>query len=168
MTSQHANHDNARPLHELSPELRQAVERLIQEPPPEGLMQRALDRARRQATTEPSRRPRPVDRRPQRRARPWSFATAASIAIAACTLVLISLSSPVLRMPNPKVIPQMPVAISQDLPTAWAYHRAIAQSPEAMDALLARHARELLRPEAKHCMAQVFPNSTTVQPFEAP
>jgi hypothetical protein len=158
MTNQHANHDNARPLDELSPELRQAVERLLQESPPEALMQRALDLARRQATTEPSRRPRPVDRRPQRRARPWSFATAASIAIAACTLVLISLSSFVLRMPDSKVIPQMPAAIGQDLPTAWAYHRAIAQSPEAMDSLLARHAREMLRPEAKPFLAQTFPN----------
>jgi hypothetical protein len=158
MTNQHANHDNARPLDELTPELRQAVERLVQKSLPEELMQRALDRARRQTMTEPNRRPRPVDRRRVRWARPWSFANTASIAIAACTLVLISLSSFVLRMPDAKVIPRMPAAIGQDLPTAWAYHRAIAQSPEAMDSLLSRHARELLRPEAKPFLVQTFPN----------
>jgi hypothetical protein len=164
MTNQHANQNRARPLDELSPDLRQAVERLIQESPPEGLMQRALDRARRQAATEPSRRPRPADRRPQRLARPWNFATAASIAIVACTLLLISLSSFVLRMPNPKVISQMPAAIGQDLPTAWAYHRAIAQSPEAVDSLLAHHARKLLCPEASRFLVQAFPNSLQPMP----
>jgi hypothetical protein len=164
MTNQHANHNKARPLDELSPDLRQAIEGLLQEPPPEGLMQRALDLARRQATTEPSRRPRPADRWREHRAKPWSFATAASIAIAACTLVLLLLSSFVSRMPDCKVIPQMPAAIGQDLPTAWAYHRAIAQSPEAMDSLLARHARRILRPEAKHCMAQVSRNSLQPMP----
>jgi hypothetical protein len=164
MRDQHAHQDAAYPLNELSPELRQAVEGLIAEPPPEGLMQRALDLARRQVTAEPSQRPRPPDRRLPRRPRPWNAANVASIAMAACTLVLLLFSPFVLRMPCSKVIPQMPAAIGQDLPTAWAYHRAIAQSSEAMDSLLARHARDMLRPEAKPFLVQAFPNSLQPMP----
>lgn len=147
MKSQEANQRDGRPLSELSPELRRVVGGIVQETPPEGLMQRILEGVRRQKATEASEQRRPLERRRQRRSMSWSFSGATAIAVAVCALASFAVSLFILRVPNHAVVPQMQVAVSQDLPTVWAYHKAIGESPEAIDQLLARHARQILRPE---------------------
>ena len=133
--------------------------------PPEGLMQRVLDGVRRQSGTDAGRAAATSRTSP---------GTAASHAMELCPLrrqsawrhahmILLAVSSFLLRVPNPEVVPQMPMAIGQDLPTAWAYHKAIAQSPEAIDALLARHAQDMLCPEPKLFRAHTF--SDPLQPM---
>jgi hypothetical protein len=158
MKNQHADQNDACPLDELSPELRQIVAGIAREMPPEELMQRVLDGMRRQEPTEAGEWPQPLERRQGRRSITWSFSAASALVVAVCTMILVAVSSSHLRIPVPEVVLQMPMAVNQDLPTAWAYHKAIAESPQAMDALLARHARQLLCPEARPMLAQTFPN----------
>jgi len=79
-------------------------------------------------------------------------------------LAFCAISLFLLRVPTPVVAPQMQTAITQDLPTAWAYHKAIGQSPEAVDAMLARHAQQILRPEPKSLQAHTFPYSLQLMP----
>jgi hypothetical protein len=157
MKRQHADQNDACPLDELRPELRRVVERIAREMPPEGLMQRVLDGVRRQEPLDPDMRPRPLEHRQGRRTIPWNFATTSAVGVAVCTLMLLAVSLSHLRVPNPEAVPQMPMAVHQDLPTAWAYHKAITESPEAVDALLARHARQMLRPEPNSFPAHAYP-----------
>jgi len=157
MKNQHTDQNDACPLDELSPELRPVVERIAQETLPDGLVQRVLNGVLRQEATDPDGRPRPLERRRGRQTMPWSFAAAAAIGVATCSMILFAVFSFVLRVPNPEVVPQMPMAVNQDLPTAWAYHKAIAQSPEAIDALLAYHSDQVLPPEPKLFRVQIFP-----------
>jgi hypothetical protein len=158
MKNQHSDQNNACPLDELSPELRPVVEGIVRGMPPEGLMQWVLDGVRRQEPPDSDERPRPLEHRRQRQATPWNFATAAAIGVAVCTMIFFAVSSSLLPVPNPEAIPQTPMALNQDLPTVWAYHRALAESPEAMDALLARHARQILCPASRPFLTHTFPN----------
>jgi hypothetical protein len=145
---------------ELSPEMRRVVEGIARESPPHELSQQILESVRRQKPTRAALRPHSIERRATR----WNFAAATAVAVAVCVLVLFSVSLFVARVPNVAVVPQMQTAVAQDLPTAWAYHRAIGQSPEAIDALLARHARQVLCPEPSVSRAYVFPYSSQQMP----
>lgn len=147
MNDQQINPNNRRPLEELDPELRRIVEAIIQETPSDTLTQRVLQTVRGRTATDQAGQPRPVELRQKRRATPRYYAAATAIIVTACaaTLLTVALFVPNSRTPEGGSPTQTPVC--QDLPTAWAYHKAIAESPEAIDALLTRHAKQVLRPE---------------------
>jgi hypothetical protein len=159
MNNRFAKSNHREPLEELSPRLRRIVEGIVQEMPPEQLTRRTLQGVRRKTVKAADDRPRPLEHRRQRRAIGRSFAAATAISVTVCTLMLFAASLFVSRTPRPEVAPPVQGAVSLDLPTAWAYHKAMSQSPEAVDVLLARHAEQVLRPEPHPLQAHAFPLS---------
>jgi len=155
--------DRAFPLDDLSPALRRAVERVLREPMPENLAERALAAARRVEAQPPQPRGLALRRGPRTA---WPvLALAASIGLVAVLVwsrwggqpdpnVVQAPSNANPGVPQPVLLPEPPpvspgpVALPGDrLPTLWAYRQAAGQSPEALDALLDRDARWMLRPE---------------------
>jgi hypothetical protein len=156
MNSRRTN-DNC-PLDELGLDLRPIVERIVRKEPPRELTQRVLERVKRQETLTLGSGGRTCA--PGRRAIiRWRFASAAALGVTACTLLLLCASLFVGRRPDDVAVPPTQAAAAPDLPTAWAYHRAIAQSPEAVDSLLARHAQHILCAEPRMLQAHAFPSS---------
>lgn len=86
----------------------------------------------------------PTGLRPLRRR--WSIAALAGLGVAAGLLVAVLMWPSAergrrsQRSPNPVPVPPAPVAAGDELPTVYAYRRALDQSPEALEALLDRHA----------------------------
>jgi hypothetical protein len=157
MRDQQADRTDESPFDELSPELRQVVEGIVSEKLPDGLSQRILSGIRRDATTPRKRHDFGVAQlRGNRRIMHRDYARALAIGVTACLLVLCCFSLFVRRVQNSPVVPRTQTATAQDLPTAWAYHEAMSQSPEAVDALLTRHARQVLCPEPGSGRSHVF------------
>ena len=139
MVAERAENSGRPPLEELSPGLRDAVECVLSDPMPEELTSRALEAARHRVTRD--------TRKARRRITSGALlATAVSIALIALAVhfqtgrtrdgqAVVSPRPPVIRE---EILP----ASAKDLPTAWAYTQAARQSPEALDALLDRHARQ--------------------------
>ena len=145
------------PRDELCPELRRAVEGIVQEPPPEDLMLRALERARRQVAMHAEGELGPPGRRRVRRAVFWSLVAAASLGVVVLNWLNRPSASFPPHQPTPVALPQRQMTIAPDLPTAWAYHEVLGQSPEALELMLDRHARQTLRPEPQSFQANTFP-----------
>ena len=136
------DNDEVRPAEDLSPRLREAVERVLGAHPPEELMRHSIEQARRR---------RPPVRRPARRRVAVLVALAAAASMAGVLVWLqfrdrgnapeqIAEQKP----PVPKAVPveEAPGA-GETLPTLWAYHQAARRAPEALDALLDEHADRL-------------------------
>jgi hypothetical protein len=152
----------ADPLEDLSPGLRRAVEGVLRDPPPEDVTSRALAAARQ----VPVLRPEAASPTLRRRPRPaWRvLAVAASIGLVA-GLAWWHWRGPsdgqvATKPPSPaapgdvRPIPPGPGTPSGDrLPTLWAYRQAAEESPEALDAMLERDARWVLRPEPQSIQA---------------
>jgi hypothetical protein len=139
MVAEREQNSGRPPLEELSPALRDAVESVLNDPMPEELTGRVLVAARRRVTRS--------TRLPTRRITSWAvLATAASIALIALAMHFHAgrtPNGPLVQSPQPPVMRKdVPAASPNDLPTAWAYTQAARQSPEALDALLDRHARQ--------------------------
>jgi hypothetical protein len=154
MSSREAQRSDVNPLDELSPELRRAVERIVQEAPPEALMERALEAARRQQATEPDVQPRSIERRQLRRALPWGLVAAAAIG---AVLLFRPASLFHSSMPGSVVVPQVQTLIAENPPTVWTYRKALGQSPEMLEALLDFHTQRAVHPEPQSLHAYAFP-----------
>jgi hypothetical protein len=164
MKTHRTDQDDGSPLNELSPELRRIVEGIVRKSPPDRLAQRILSGIPRPEKATPVDRRQPLGPRRQRRVVRWNVAKATAMGVTACTLVVLAVSVLFWRVPKTLVVPQTPTATAQDLPTAWAYHEAMAESPEAVDSLLARHARQVLCPERASIPACAFPHSLRQMP----
>ncbi len=128
-----------RPTEELDGELRQAVENVLSQPPPEDLMRHTLDGLRR-----PS--PRVARATTGRIARLAVLAAAATITVC----VWLGGNHHGANGPNGSSPPRPVAEQAMDrLPTLWAYHRASLDSPEALDKLLQKHAAHLLVVESE-------------------
>ncbi len=139
--------DEIGPLEELSGDLRDAVAEILAERMPGDLASRATAAARNCATA----------RRPARRAGLW-VALSVAASIAAIALGWQTLRSRPARGPQTGPEPRSIVAQPNEEPlspgpTAWAYQRAANESPEALDELLDRHARQLLLPDPESAAA---------------
>jgi hypothetical protein len=135
--------DNGRrpPLEELSPELRDAVERVLNDSMPEGLTDRALAAARARIGQSA--------RRTGRRVGTWvAMATAASIVVMGTALYFHAgrvAENAQITSPAPVVIREQVGGDSGDaLPTFWGYSQIVRRSPEAFEALLEQQAIESL------------------------
>ncbi len=132
-----------RPTDELGNELRRAVEDILGDEPPEDLMRRTLDRVRAQKPT--------VGRTMKR----WFGLAGALAAAAACVAVLALVWQPrTVERRHPeqgpwRSIAQAPVDADDRLPTLWAYRQASLDSPEALNAMLDKHAARLLPADPK-------------------
>ena len=133
--------DEARPTEELSPQLRRAVEGILDDHPPEELMRRSIEQAR-------------LRRPPARRLRRPRVAALAALAAAAFAGVLVWLEfrdggnaqEQIAEEKHPvrQAVPVEEAAgAGETLPTLWAYHQAARRAPEALDALLDAHAERL-------------------------
>jgi hypothetical protein len=141
--------DRARtgPPDDLSTALRRAVEEIVRNPPPEDVTNRALAAARQIGVRRPEAEGPALRRRPRVA---WRvLAVAASIGLVA-VLVWGRRGAP----PDAEVVKAGPPAQQRidappgdRLPTLWAYRQAAGQSAEALDAMLDRDARWVLRPE---------------------
>jgi hypothetical protein len=136
---------NANPNDELGPELREAVEAVLDDDPPTDWAEDTLESLR-------QRTPR-TGPRPSRRLAAWI-----ALAAAASILVAVLWTSPRIVNNAPDVVGQpsgrletTPALEQSDAaqPTLWNYQQAARQSPEALDALLDKHARQLLRPSTE-------------------
>jgi hypothetical protein len=162
MTSPTFHSNDGLPLDDLSPELRRAVEVIVHNKPPEGLTEQILRELQRQGATTANARPRSYERRRARRIAAWGLVAASAIAMFPLLFHARSFFQP--DMPKPALHPSAQLAIDGDLPTAWAYHRAIGQSSEAPEALLDRHARHSLRSEPNLSRMHVFLYSSQPMP----
>jgi hypothetical protein len=136
--------EGQRPSDELGPRLRDAVERVIDDPVPDELMRRTLDRVRQQPPTVAR-----VSKRPIRLDLVIAVATAASLAGVALWM------TSELRSKGPAEIAEAPtidqsmearpesVDESSPTPTMWAYHQILREDPESLDDLLEAHAGRL-------------------------
>ena len=153
MDENRIDHDRTSPSDELGPALRRAVDAVLREPMPEGLTDRSLTAARRLQTPCPEPQTPPSRRR---QVVAWRvLALAASIGLVAA-LVWWRWGGP----PGPEVVengplPPQPIEAptGERLPTLWAYRQAAGQSPQALDAMLDRDARWMLRPEPQSFQA---------------
>jgi hypothetical protein len=149
MAKRHADRDIEKSLDELGPELRKAARAVASDAPPKDLLERAVAAARRVAM--PGVQPRPQAPHARRRHRwvGWSTVGCASVAAVASAWFFAPgfKTGPV--PPTEIVAPALPPASRRELPTAWAYHEALCRSPEDLDALLDRHARQSLRPDPR-------------------
>ena len=124
---------------ELSPGLRAAVERILNDPLPAELTPRALEAVRCRITQCP----------PKSRCRiiSWSgLAIAASVVVMALAAYDHGLGTADGRSVRPPALPtsgqDVAAAFADDLPTLWVYSRAANKSPEALDKLLDRQERQ--------------------------
>ena len=157
MADRNVGRSGGRPRDELGDELRRISEGIVRDTPPEDLVQRALAKARTAVAAASESRPRVRARRRSRRAMFWS--TVAAVSVGAAVLAWFHRPIPPLPIDQPTIaaLPQTPQTIPQDLPTAWAYRQALAESPEAMEALLDHHAKQTLRPEPQSFQVSAFP-----------
>lgn len=160
MIGQRTDRNDGYPRDELRPELRRVVDGIARETPPQDLIERALDKARRRVASEAAQRPGFLDGRRMRRFVLWNLVVAASVGAVALALVLRPIPWFQPNAPPPVVLPPPQVAAAPDLPTAWAYHQALGQSPEALEALLDRHAKQSLSAEPPSFQANVFSRSS--------
>ena len=144
MGSSAPEEDRDRPLDELAPALRGAVERIVSDSPPEDLSQRIIEGLRHH---EP-----PAVRHKARR-----LAVYVALAAAACLggVLLVRQFRPVDVNegqftedeapvdPAESEEPKLELAADSFPPTLWAYHQAARQSPEDLDSLLDQHAEQL-------------------------
>lgn len=154
MANNQARENDGHPLDELSPGLRRGVEAIVQKPVPEQVMHRALQAARRQRLTEADSQPRLVNRRWLRLALPCGLSAAAIVVAILSRVAPLSDST----VPGQAVAPSAQTTIAPSLPTAWACHRALSQSPEAFFAMLDLQAQHMLRPEPQSIQASVYPH----------
>jgi hypothetical protein len=176
MNENRIDRDRTAPLDDLSPALRRAVDAVLREPMPEGLTDRSLAAARRLQTLCPEPQTPPSRRR---QVTAWRvLALAASIGLVALLVwgrwggppgpnVAKKSTTPSETRegdpftPDPGAILPVPEAPPVDrLPTMWAYRQAAGQSPQALDAMLDRDARWVLRPEPKSFQAGALPGSS--------
>ncbi len=141
MAAERGHNRDRPPLEELSPELRGAVERVLSDPVPDDFTRRALEGAR-------GRVPRARQKFARRNLVWVLLGTAASIGAIVLVLWLRggrAREEQAVKVPASRAAARdVPAAAAGYLPTAWAYDRAARQSPEALDALLDRHARQAL------------------------
>ena len=139
MVSENPQNADRRHTGELGPELRQAVEDVLSQSPPEDLMRRTLDDLR-------QRRPR-VARANRRR-----HAVLSALTVAACIAVLLLVGRH-RNGGNREVGPAPPqefvVRPADRLPTFGAYRRASLDSPEALEKLLDEHAAHILASDSE-------------------
>jgi hypothetical protein len=127
---------------ELAPELREAVKAVLHDEPPREWAAETLDKLRRHSS-----RPAP---RQLRRTATWI-----ALAAAACFLAVVVLHRTESPDGGREVVREAPGRQDEaielahgDAPTLWVYRQAARQSPEALDALLDKHAGQLLRPSS--------------------
>ena len=144
------NHPKGKhPIDDLGPRLREAVERILGDRAPEGLMEQTIDRLRQR---------RPSARRVSRRRLVGVVALAAAASIAGLLLVWQLLGRgngreqwarepepprPIEAPREPDRTPKEPAQPLEPLPTLWAYHQAARQAPEKLERLLDYHADQL-------------------------
>jgi hypothetical protein len=138
-------------LDELSPALRNAVGSVLRDPMPHDLARGALEQVQRRLAIGEGHHAGSIagHRRSRRRVMFWALlATSISIGLIALAVLarFAGTKAPeVVIAPRQQiVIPAAPTVPDDNVPTAWAYHEALRQSPEAVDALLDRHARHSL------------------------
>ena len=135
---------DGRPSDELGPRLRDDVEKVLDDPVPEELMRRTLDRVRQQRPTVAR-----ISKRPIRRNLAIAMAVAASLA----AMALWMTSEPrnngtaeVAETPtsDPSMeVPSESVDESSQAPTMWAYHQVLREDLESLDNVLDVHASRL-------------------------
>ncbi len=155
MAAQIPPEDKSRPHEELGPELREAVESILHDNPPAEWSEEVLDRLR-------QRSPRTAPRTPRR------LVTWIALVAAASLLAFVMLNSSGVdeeqhaqedqERPHVQEPEEVEVAVSHELlqPTLLAYRLAADQSPEALVALLDRHAGQLLAPSPVNGLADVM------------
>jgi len=156
MADRQVRQGRSHPGNELGPELRRVVEGIVGDPLPTGLVSSALERARQTVVTEAETGPKASERSRVYRATIWSLAAAASIGAVVLAWHYRPAVSPPPNQPIAVAMPQTRTAIPNDAPTVWAYREALGQSPEAMEAMLERDARQTLRPEPQSVQASAF------------
>ena len=140
MNAQTPDRDRENPSEALHGRLREAVQRALDNGPPEELMRGALDRLRREGP------PGAPARRPARRRVAWAIALAAAASVAGLILLRQSYTG---GDGQPKIAKDVAPAADaatngvEQPPTFWTYHLAARRSPEALDALLDEHAKQL-------------------------
>ena len=136
--------ESQRPSDELGPRLRDDVERVLDDPVPEELMRRTLDRVRHQRPTVT-------------RVSKWSIrqnlviAVAAAVSLAAVALWMTSEphtdgSGEVAKAPTDgQTTEATPESFEESIPmpSMWAYHQILREAPESLDDLLEAHADRL-------------------------
>jgi hypothetical protein len=136
---------HASPNDELGSELREAVEAVLYDDPPTDWAEETLESLRQRGLRTAPRQSR-------------RFATCIALAAAASIVAAILSSRPWLADKGPEVVDkplehpeEAPAFVQSDAvqPTLWAYQQAVRQSPEALDALLDKHARQLLHPSSR-------------------
>jgi len=150
--------DGAGPPDDLSPALRRAVDGVLRDPPPDDVTSRALAAARQLGMQHPEAAISAL----RRRRVVWQvLAVAASIGLVAALVwwrwggppdgqVVVQPPLSPIGAGNVQPIPQGPESPRGDRePSLWAYRQAAGQSSEALDAMLDRDARRLLRPEPR-------------------
>jgi hypothetical protein len=138
MVAERAKNNGRHPLEELSPGLRNAVGRVLNDPMPEELTSRALASVRHRVGQCP--------RKARCRILCWTgSAIAASIAVMALVAYGRAAQTVDGRSARMPVLPpageDIAAAFDDNLPTVWAYTKA-AQSPDGLDALLDRQWRQ--------------------------
>ncbi|MGO9114177.1 MAG: hypothetical protein ACLP9L_33605 [Thermoguttaceae bacterium] len=157
MVAERAKTDRRHAMEELSPGLRDAVECVLNDPMPEELLTiHALEAVRHQIARCP--------RKAGWRVISWAGPVfAASIVVTALTAYYCAPQTVDGRFVKSPVLPTTgedgAAAFSDDLPTLWAYSKAARKSPEALDALLDRQARQSI-PANSRSLA-----TTSISPF---
>ena len=143
---------NANPSDELGPELLEAVHAVLRHEPPTDWAEESLERLRQRGRPSPPRKSLRV-------------AVRIVLAVAACVVVVLLVGRSWLADNSPETVDDAserrkgtPMLPPSDLtgPTLWAYREAAQQSPEALDELLDRHARQLLRPSSEAELAALW------------
>ena len=136
--------EGQRPSDELGPRHRDAVERVLDDPMPEELMRRTLDRVRQQRPTVAR-----VSKRPIRLDLVIAVATAASLAGVALWMTFELRSKGSAEVAESPTIDQSMEALPESVdefsptPTMWAYHQILREYPASLDDLLDAHATRL-------------------------
>ena len=136
--------EDRRPSDELGPRLRDDVERVLDEPVPEELMRRTVDRVRQQRPTVAR-----ISKRPIRRNLVIALAVAASLAAMALWMTSEPPSNGSAEVvealtPDSSIeVPPESVDESSPTPTMWAYHQVLWEDLESLDDVLDAHATRL-------------------------
>ena len=138
MVAARAENSGRPPWDELSPAVREAVRRLLNDAVPDELIGHAVVAVRRQV----ERYPRKSRRRIVFWIRPAMAASIVFIAISACFGLNRAYDGRSGRSPVlPTTCEEVAAAFSDNSATVWAYSKAARQSPEALEALLDYRAR---------------------------
>ena len=91
---------------------------------------------------------------------PWNAALAGALAAACLAAVLLGWRNNVSLDPTSIDTLPAPVAVNGDAkPTVLAYRRALARSPQALNALLDKHAARTLQPDSPRTQIRAFTRS---------